>query len=194
MKTFKHTLMVIGIVGLLFGQAPGVWAAGAPGDLGCCVVQNPGGGALGIKATIALLYNDANKNVDVKLRLERGGQQEFFILNINELIYGMSNEEVCCIILNPNEPNVTDETRNSVSQLVADILWKFFPGLDPTKTRLVITLGSISDTDGPAAQEFYDYTTTPPTPTGRYFSVADALIYAVDSSKVKPVDPSCTLP
>lgn len=187
MKAIKLTLVVVGIVGLLFGQAPGVWAAGAPGFLGCCVVQNPGGGALGIKATIALLYDRfTNHNVDVKLRLERGGQQKFFILNISEPIYGMSNEEVCCIILNPNEPDVTEDTRNSVSLLVADILALFFPGLDPTKTRLVITLGSISDTDGPAAQEFGN--------TGRFFSIADALIYAVDSSKVKPVDPSCTSP
>ena len=173
MKAVKLTLAVVGIVGLLFGLAPGVWAGGAGGVLACCVVTNPGGGALAMKGTMAVVWTPppVGPNVDVKLRLERGGKFGFFQLNLKANIYGLDNFEFSCVVLNPDEPGNSDETKDAVTTFVNEILDSFFPARK-SLLRLVITRSSITFTDGNAGG--------PIGTTGRVAAIGDIIIYAVD--------------
>ena len=60
MKTVKLISMVLAIAALPFLITPSVWAGGGAGGLlGCCVVTNPGGGAIAIKGTMAVVYTPA---------------------------------------------------------------------------------------------------------------------------------------
>lgn len=194
MKTAKLTLVVIGIVGILLGLTPNAWAGGgpAPGDE-CCVVVNPGGGALALKGTMALVYDKGNyHNVDITLRLERSGDQHFFRLNIQTNLKYLTNEGIACLILNPKEtgdPDIIPKVEN----LVNEILSAFFVGLDTSNTRLVITRNSISDTQG-----VYGCSDDKGEPvycvipgTTRTSTLGDITVYAVDRDQANLENPLC---
>lgn len=199
MKNQKIALTVIVALGFLFILTTGAWAgAGAGGYAACCVVTNPGGGALAIKGTWALELIPQTEVpgafIDVKIRLERAGQFEFFDLTLNENIEGLDNDEIACLILNPNSPNqYTDldpayisKTPERVAAFVTQILTTFFPdqGMDVDNTALVITRGSVTFTDGPGGSPVSEVPgADPPQDTDRISSIGDIMIYAIDKDK-----------
>jgi len=195
MKPVKQILIIISILGLLFGLTPQVFAGGspAPGDE-CCVVVNPGKGALAMKGTMALVYEAGiDFNLDVTLRLERSGAQHFFRLNLLGLdLYGLTNEGIACLILNPNE-TANSLIQGKVTNFVNEILSAFFNGPTAADTRLVITSYSISDCQG-----VYECINTSGEPvfcvipgTTRTSRLGDIVIYAVESAKANLVNPTC---
>lgn len=207
MKNQKIALTVIGALGLLFILTTGVWAgAGQGGFAACCVVTNPGGGALALKGTWALELipseeSPAGAFIDVKVRLERAGQFAFLDLTLDEnlggFIAGLDNDETACLLLNPNsanqypvEPPDTSETSDRVIAFVDQILSTFFPdkGMTAVNTALVITRGSVTFTDGPAGSPVSPYpgVENPPVPdTDRKSSIGDITIYAIDKENAK---------
>ncbi|MBW1802018.1 MAG: hypothetical protein JRJ85_14965 [Deltaproteobacteria bacterium] len=195
MKPVKLSLVVICILGLVFGLTPQIFATGgpAPGDE-CCVVINPGGGALAMKGTMALVYDVGNNhNLDIMLRLERSGEQKFFRINLSGVpLLGLTNEGITCLILNPKE-TANPAIQTKVTAFVNEILGAFFDGLNATNTRLAITSYSISDCQGVYGCD--DGTGTPTycliPETDRTSSLGDIVIYAVDSSKANLVNPTC---
>ena len=201
MKSVKFIPMVIAFAGLLFSLTPPAWAGGAGGELGCCVVTNPGGGALAIKGTMAVVYTwpaeSELANLDVKLRLERGGKFGFFQLNLKQNIYGLDNFEITCLVLNPYEPKPTEQGNSieAVKALVNQILGTFFPGSgrDCTNTRLVITRSSVTNTDGSAGGPIQTIPGDETTNTDRIAAMGDIMIYAVDPEDAK-VEQNCNCP
>lgn len=181
MKSRKLAIVIVSSLVFLFGVPFAAWAGGAGGQLACCVVNNPGGGAIALQGTGSVVYSPPPSSyIDVKLRLERGGKFAFFELHLDENIFGLDNFEITCLIFNPNEPKPSGyPTGNpasiaAVAALVDDILHTFFPGsgLDHTNTRLVITRKSITLTDGSAGGEIGT--------TGRLAAMGDVVVYVVN--------------
>jgi hypothetical protein len=183
MKSIRRAIIVTGILGLVvnFWLVDSVYAGGGAGGInGCCIVENPGAGAIALNGTMAVDYMGSNS--DVKLRLERGGKIGFFQLNLIGDIDGLDNFEIACLVLNPYEPQpsgIPDINFDAVVLLVQDILDTFFPdsGMTPEDTGLVITRKSISFTDGNSGG--------PVGQTGRSAAMGDITIYVVDASKAR---------
>jgi len=204
MKRVKLVVMVVGIVGLLFALTPEVWANGepAPGDE-CCVVINPGGGALALKGTAALEVVPlglADFSLDVLLRLERSGNQHFFRLNLTGVdLTPLTDQGILCLVLNPLEFE-PGQNRIKITAFVNQILSAFFTGLSTESTRLVITLSSFSDFQGVFScddpnEEGHDrlLCEIPGTIPPRIFTMGEITIFAVDADRVNFLTPSCTL-
>jgi len=193
MRSRKLAIVIIGSLVFLFGVTFAAWAGGAGGVYGCCVVDNPGGGAIALQGTVTVVYSPpvllVPAYIDVKLRLERGGKFAFFELHLNENIFGWDNYEIMCVILNPKEPKPTNDqgSVSAVQALVNDILTTFFPmsGLNNANRRLVITRKSITLTDGNAGEEI-------PGTGGRRAAIGDVVVYVVDPANARlESNPNC---
>jgi hypothetical protein len=188
MKLRKLAIVVVGSLVFLFGVAFAAWAGGAAGAYACCVVDNPGGGAIALQGTVTVVYSPSPLNYsDVKLRLERGGKFGFFELHLqfDYDVSGIDNFEWMCLILNPNEPP-SATNQNAVNALVNEILTFFFPGagLNPTNTSLVITRKSITLTDGNVGGGIPG--------TDRLAAIADVVVYAVNTANARfEYNPNC---
>lgn len=160
MKIIKKVLCSWAFIALIFGltsQAHGdeSGAEPAPGVVSC-LEKNPGSGALALRGTVAIevisafnngFFNLGSKDVNLTLRLERSGVQHFFRLSLFTDIDGLSNEEVACRFLNPSDTNI-GTIQAAVAGFVNLILNTFFgPSVTTDNSRLVITSGSISETD-----------------------------------------------
>jgi hypothetical protein len=190
MKSIKMTLLAISIIALIFGMVPSVFATGspAPGD-DCCVVANPGSGALAFKATLSLVYdetNNSNPNLDVTLRLQRSGDLKFFRLNLTGYnLKGLANEAILCMIFNP--ANTSDPR---VDAFVNQIRLDFGLRAD---TRFAITANSLTDFMG-----VYDCDSGSGEPgnciipgTFRSSTLGDFILYNVQIDRFNPLSPSC---
>ena len=193
MKT-SRIIMAIATTAILLFSAQEVWA-GASTGVGCCTVVNPGSGALAIKGTLGIDFTSnlfgKVPRADVLLRLERTGLLGWFTVTVSEDLYGKSNEEIACCILNPSEPDLQDVDRDDVSALVKQILEFFFEGkgLNPTNTRLVITRASITNTNGPDGARILEFNGEESEATDRFFALADIVIYAISTGNVRLDDP-----
>lgn len=159
MKIIKKVLCSWAFIALIFGltsQAHGdeSGAEPAPGVVSC-LEKNPGSGALALRGTVAIevinafneVFNLGSKDVNLTLRLERSGVQHFFRLSLSTDIDSLSNEEVACRFLNPSDTNIVT-IQVAVAGFVNLILNTFFgPSVTTDNSRLVITSGSISETD-----------------------------------------------
>lgn len=196
MKSRKLAIVIVGSLVFLLGVTFAAWAGGAGDVYGCCVVDNPGGGAIALGGTVTVVYSPSSPspgNIDVKLRLERGGKLAFFELHLDENVYGWDNYEIMCLILNPNEPKPSGIPPNSnpasvtaVATLVDEILNAFFPGggLNHNNTWLVITRKSITLTDGNAGGQIGT--------TGRIAAIGDVIVYVVDPANARlESNPNC---
>jgi hypothetical protein len=198
MKTAKFAVLALCVMGLLIGFCAQALAGAGPaeGDPPCCLVVNPGTGALSMKGTMALVYTPGQvPNLDVTLRLERSGVQHIFRLNIQGVnLKGMLDEYIVCLILNPRETGSPD-VQEKVTFFVNSILSAFFTGLDPSDTKLVITRGSISSPQGVLAcsDENADpvYCLIPE--TTRVSSMGDITIHAVSADKARYENTACPL-
>ena len=188
MKSRKLAIVIVGSLAFLFGVTFAAWASGAGGLLACCVVENPGYGAIALQGTGTVVYSPGIEGppeipayIDVKLRLERGGKFAFFELHLNQDIFGLDNYEITCLILNPNEPKPTNDpgSEAAVRVLVNEILGAFFPGsgLDSYNTWLVITRKSITVTDGSAGGDIPE--------TDRLAAMGDIVVYVANSAKAR---------
>lgn len=139
MRRAEMVLVVVGMVAALCGPAADAWGGGGgPAGPEFCVVDNPGAGARAIRGTVNVQVRSADINdgtvpqeVDFTLRLERSGVTRFFRLHLdNQLILGMTNEQIACVMLsNPS--------------LVVAILDAFAPG----QREIVITDKSITSAE-----------------------------------------------
>jgi hypothetical protein len=193
MKPIKSILSIVSILGLFIILVPQVYATGGPAETDpCCLSINPGGGALAMKGTLALVYDPASFNVDVTLRLERSGTQEFFRLNFQQNLIGLTDNTILCYIFNPNETN-DPAIKGPVFTFVQEILNRFFSGRTPYNTRLVITPSSASDYQGIF---FCDITgdslgNCEIGDTGRVSTLGDITVFAVDADKANLANPTC---
>jgi len=147
MEKVRKTMFVcfIGAFVILSGYA---WAGVGPAGTGpCCVIANPGAGALALKGTMALVWDPGTLNVDITLRLERSGDLRFFRLNVPLNLQGQTDAQIICLILNPCATE-DPELREPVTVFVNEILNAFFPGLTACDTKLAITAGSIANAQG----------------------------------------------
>jgi hypothetical protein len=180
MKLRKLVIVMISSLVFLFGVTVAAWAGGAGGNSEGCVVNNPGGGAIALRGTMAGVYTQLpDPYFDVKLRLERGGKFAFFQITLNQNIFGMSTNEIVCEILNPQELNLEPESVPRVEKLVDDILKAFFPydNFNHNNTRLVLTRNSFSLTDMPSGAPI------PYTEDNRWASIGDLTIYVLKLAK-----------
>lgn len=217
MKRIKvASIMTIGVVGIILCITTQAWStagfAPAPGDE-CCLVQNPGAGALAIKGTVTVTFEkilatpENYYNLDAVLRLERSGDVHFFRLNIpvdQDLEMHMNDRAILCLILNPLESlneGVGIVARERVKGFVNGILDTIFPGVygEPgsdllwQNARLVITASSISNAMG--VDQCDDLSVPGPDcelcnipETNRYASEGNVTIYAVEAAKVRFVN------
>ena len=156
MKTNKTIVLVAGIFLVLFGLTLQAWGGGEPaGGTPSCLVKNAGGGAIALNATVAVeaLGIDVSTTaaeVDVTLRVERGGAIGFFRLHLTNMVQFLlkSNEEIACLIVDPSNYLSGFANNAAVTELVSGPsgILAFF-GLN-NKTKLVITSKSVSNTDG----------------------------------------------
>lgn len=175
MKFTKLTKLLILTIAVLFAWSSGALAGGGPaGDL-CWLTDNPSGGALALKATIAVVYTPSEANVDAVLRIQRGSDQAFYRINLIETSLREHSDELIgnkllnsCIYLQ-DTPNWI-----RVNQLVNDITAHFF-GAAPGEMEFVITSRSVSNTDYNE-----DEIVRAIDDTGRAGSIADLTLYAVD--------------
>jgi hypothetical protein len=193
MKSRKLAIGFVGSLVFLFGFTVAAWAGGGAGGVyACCVVDNPGGGAIALDGTISVVWSPSpSPYVDVKLRLERGGKFAFFQLHLDEpQIALLDNFEFTCAVLNPNEPSHLNlASAGAVQILVDQILTAFFPGtgFDHTNTKLVITRKSITFTDGNAGG--------PIDGTGRVAAMGDVNLYVVSPAAANyESNPNCPVP
>lgn len=195
MKSVKLIVLTIGIFVLFVSLTPQVFAGGGPAATDpCCLTINPGGGALALKGTLALVYYPGDSvnppYVDVTLRLERSGNQAFFRLNLPGLsLIGVPDNQVLCTIFNPYETGDTDR-QALLNEFVTQILETFFTGRTPDNTRLVITPSSASDYQGSEYCDPADGNCNIGD-TGRISTLGDITVFAIDSSNFKPANPSC---
>ncbi len=190
MKSIKLILIVVCIFCFFISLVPQVYATGGPaGTDPCCLVINPGQGALALKGTLAMVYDPGTYNVDVTLRLERSGNQAFFRLNFIANLIGKTDNQILCYIFNPKETNdsgIIDPTNN----FVKEILETFFSGLTPENTRLVITPSSASDYQGIYYCDLGNKLCKIGETT-RVSTLGDITIFAVDANRVNLANPLC---
>jgi hypothetical protein len=158
MKTCKTTLLVAGVLVALFGLTPKAWAGGGSVGTACTLAGNPGAGAIALRGTAAAEAHNVSESVvsdvDLTLRLERGGVTKFFRSNNSVAnFFGFTNEDVICTFI-------------SDSTLKAQIINQF--GLNAT-WKLVLTDKSLSNASDPA---FIGS-------GSRLSGIADVIIYAV---------------
>jgi hypothetical protein len=189
MKTVKLVLLIVGIFAIFFSKTPEIWAGGGPGeDDPKCLVANPGSGARALRGTSAMVYtpgSDTNPpNIDVTLRLERRGVQQFFRLNLVGVpLEGQDDLHKLSLITCPEEYlDPDDPAIDKVANFVEEILVAFF-GPSGADMSLVITEKAISDTD-PVLDELESerFLPVPDTVPQRLMSIADITIYAVENS------------
>lgn len=217
MKKIILTVLIITMAGFFPGHIPECFAGASPaaGD-DCCVVENPGNGALALKGTIAIEYTWKTAagvfvgDLDVLLRLSKGqgGDVKFFRLNLlGEDLEPLYDPSIICLVLNPGESDIA-ENRAKVKELVNEVLKAFFGSdtdLNADNTRLVITYDSISDAQGvfgcdePEQDPNDQIRDTklceiPGTEPPRIFSMATVTIYVVDPTRANFVEPSCKYP
>ena len=159
MKRYKTMVLMAGAFVAFFGLTLQAWGGGTPagGLPPSCQVANPGQGAIALKGTAAVETQNVDvnaqlaKDVDLTLRLERGGAITSFRSNDPDTnIWGYSNGDIACLFLEK-------------SAFAQSILAAFAP----TKTRLVITSKSISNAEQGEIPG-----------TGSISTVADITIYA----------------
>lgn len=179
-RLWKLACIAVGVVGIISSQNKSSWAYMPPqGGSAQCVVSNPGNGALALRGTVGVVVTNGVFNpygaqdMDATLRLERSGVQEFFRLHIQTRLSGKSNEEVMCLMLNPDE-TTNSATNQAVTTFVQKVLTKF--GL-PAGTRLVITSSSIREYDSDVDNRSFDLQNVPD--TDHVSGMTDITIYAL---------------
>lgn len=221
MKKIILTMVIITMAGFFSGNIPECFAKcqAAPGD-DCCVVVNPGNGAMALKGTVAIEYTWTDGipapgypngtligDLDVLLRLSKGqgGESKFFRLYLaGEDLEELADPSILCLVLNPKESDI-EENRDKVWEFVNEILHAFFgsdTSLTPDNTRLAITYDSISEAQGvfgcdepeqdPSNQERdTKLCEMPNTFPPRIFSMASVIIYVVALDKMNFYYPAC---
>jgi hypothetical protein len=186
MKMVKLVLLIVSIFAVFCSMTNEIWAGGGPGqDDPKCLVPNPGSGAIALRGTSAMVYtpgsNPSEPNIDVTLRLNRGGVQKFFRLNlIGVPLEGQDDLHKLSLITCPEEYiNTGDPARQKVANFVKEILVAFF-GPSGESMSLVITDRAISDTDTELDEDESERI-IPDTVPQRLMSIADITIYAVEN-------------
>jgi hypothetical protein len=193
MRKIKILVMAAGVAGLFLSIGIEAFAGGPAGVGPCCVVTNPGAGALALKGTMALVIDPGNisdsrpPNLDVTLRLERSSALHFFRLNISGInVTGYTDEQLVCLILNPFA-TADESIRQPVWNFVQEILAAFSPGSTPCDKSLVIRTGSIMK-----AQGYSECVNDSGVPvnclipgTDRISTLGDLTIFTVDQTRVR---------
>jgi len=185
MKFTNLTKLLIFTIAVLFTWSSGALAGGGPAGENCWLTDNPSGGALALKATIAVVFTpsedpDGVGNVDAVIRIQRGSDQTFYRINIAHNLIGDSDEIISCKLLNTciypqfSEDPITIENKRRVNELVNNITGYFFGAL-PDTMEFLITSRSVSDTDYNGNDEERNIPNT-----GRAASIADLTLYAVE--------------
>ena len=154
------------ISALTMAVMPSLASAGGPNEPAC--TSKAKNGATALRGTIAVgvpTIQPGVQNVDVTLRLERGGAVHFFRANVPMAVFSRPNENVLCDLLQTNPSGAAEDLRLA-------ILGTF--GF-PLNAQFVITDKSVSmaEVQGTAAQWLCDGQFTDPT---------------------KPLSPTCAAP